>query len=67
MNDAGGGAHFIMPSCAFLLEEAANGNRRLGLAISFLTAGELSTASLRKTTRYAELNSEHSAERAPCR
>lgn len=65
MNDAGGGAHFIMPSCVCLLGEAANASRRLGFAISFLTAGKLSTASQRKTTRHAELKCEHSTERAP--
>lgn len=45
-----------MSSCALVLEVAANGNRRLGLAIAFLTARRLKhTASLRMATRYAEL------------
>lgn len=55
INDAHRGANFIMSSCALVLEVPCNGNRRLGLAISFLTAGRLkNTASLRMATRYAE-------------
>lgn len=67
------GCPLIRPSYAFVLEVAANENRRLGLAISFLTGGGLkNTASLRMASRYAERKRERSsltrrAERVPCK
>lgn len=56
-HDAGMGAHLITPSCALALKVASHGNRRLDLAIVFLTAGGLkSSASLRTATRSAGKN-----------